>query len=74
MCVCVSPTQEPQVSDMSPESRRLQAEMSVNDMSVEALLVQPHVQVRPSRHTHTHTHARTHMCSHEVTAPLNMHC
>jgi hypothetical protein len=53
--VCVLPSvvqpthphapQEPRISDLSSETRRLQTEMCVNDISVESLLVQQHVQV-----------------------------
>jgi len=36
--------QEPYLADIPAEERRLQAEMSVNDVSVEALIAHPHVQ------------------------------
>ena len=37
--------QEPYLADIPAEERHLQAEMSVDDVSVEALLGHPHVQV-----------------------------
>lgn len=37
--------QEASLGDIPAEERRLQADMVVGDVSVEGLLVQPHVQV-----------------------------
>eukprot|EP00983_Pelagomonas_calceolata_P056675 1144703-Pelagomonas_calceolata.AAC.11 len=44
--------QEPYLADIPAEERRLQAEMSVNDVSVEALIAHPHVQVEFTQGRH----------------------
>jgi len=40
-----APPQEPYLADLPADERRLQSEMAVNDVSIEALLSHPHVQV-----------------------------
>ncbi len=64
-------TQEPVLADLPPEVRRLQADMSVADVSIEALLVQPHIQVCACAIIIIFPHFNAH-CAHSVTmhAPL----
>ncbi|KAF5839634.1 hypothetical protein DUNSADRAFT_290 [Dunaliella salina] len=47
--------QEPYLADIPAEERRLQAEMSVNDVSVEALIAHPHVQTALGIHMRSDT-------------------
>jgi hypothetical protein len=62
------------MGDIPAEERRLQADMVVGDVSIEALLVQPHVQVGRLEHligqcSGTHMFAATYMAGSQQKAP-----